>query len=120
MMKVEATGVGASRRRRARRHHGIAHCGGLTTSHRAALWLGSAENYYERCRPTWFMAGIRIPTLYWARWTSMDSGALYNDYDWASNPLLTIAFARTRWACRLHGTSQQPWSDLARRGFERG
>ena len=64
-MKVEATGEGAV----------------VSAAERAAImgartvWdyddvfiaprygFASAEDYYERCRPTRFMAGIRVPTL---------------------------------------------------------
>ena len=48
--------------------------------------FASAEDYYERCRPTRFMGGIRVPTLIVG---AMDDpwipGALYRGYDWASN-----------------------------------
>ena len=65
LMKVEATGEGAV----------------VSTAERAAImgartvWdyddvfiaprygFASAEDYYERCRPTRFMGGIRVPTL---------------------------------------------------------
>jgi uncharacterized protein len=52
--------------------------------------FGGAEDYYDRCRPTRFMAGIRVPTLAVA---ALDDpwipGALYKDYDWTSSPSLT-------------------------------
>src|SRR5258708_12617745 len=52
--------------------------------------FGRAEDYYDRCRPTRFMAGIRVPTLAVA---ALDDpwipGPLYKGYDSISNPLLT-------------------------------
>ena len=108
LMKVEATGEGAV----------------VSAAERAAImgartvWdyddvfiaprygFASAEDYYERCRPTRFMAGIRVPTLILS---AMDDpwipGALYSGYDWASNPIAHAAPARTRRPCRLprHG-----------------
>ena len=124
-MKVEATGEGAvvSAVERA----------AITASH--TVWdyddtfiaprygFASAENYYERCRPTRFMAGIRTPTLVLA---ALDDpwvpGVLYKDYDWASNPQLTPLLPEHGGHVGFHGTgSRQPWSDLAvARFFERG
>jgi uncharacterized protein len=76
--------------------------------------FASAENYYERCRPTRFMGDIRVPTLIV---DALDDpwipGALYRDYDWASNPSLTPLLAESGGHVGFHGTgSRQPWSDL--------
>jgi predicted alpha/beta-fold hydrolase len=84
--------------------------------------FGSAEDYYERCRPTRFMAGIRIPTLVLA---ALDDpwipGALYHGYDWA-NRSLTPLLPEQGGHVGFHGRgSHQPWSDLAvARFFEHG
>ena len=117
LMKVEATGEGAI----------------VSAAERAAIlgartvWeyddvfiaprygFASAEDYYERCRPTRFMAGIRVPTLVMS---ALDDpwipGALYRDYDWASNPSLTPLLPESGGHVGFHGTgSRQPWSDLA-------
>ncbi|WP_395708636.1 YheT family hydrolase [Reyranella sp.] len=77
--------------------------------------FASAEDYYERCRPTRFMAGIRIPTLVLA---SLDDpwipGALYRAYAWAGNPSLVPLLPAQGGHVGFHGTdSLQPWSDLA-------
>jgi hypothetical protein len=77
--------------------------------------FASAEDYYERCRPTRFMAGIRVPTLVMS---ALDDpwipGALYRDYDWRSNPSLTPLLPESGGHVGFHGTSsRQPWSDLA-------
>jgi uncharacterized protein len=85
--------------------------------------FASAEDYYERCRPTRFMAGIRVPTLILG---AMDDpwipGALYRRYDWASNPSLTSLLPGHGGHVGFHGTGNlQPWSDLAvARFFTRG
>jgi predicted alpha/beta-fold hydrolase len=76
--------------------------------------FASAEDYYERCRPTRFMAGIRIPTLILG---ALDDpwvpGALYKNYDWASNRSLTPVLPDDGGHVGFHGTgSRQPWSDL--------
>ena len=67
--------------------------------------FASAEDYYERCRPTRFMAGIRVPTLILS---AMDDpwipGALYSGYDWASNRSLTPLLAEHGGHVGLHGT----------------
>jgi hypothetical protein len=117
LMKVEATGEGAI----------------VSAAERAAImdartvWdyddffiaprygFASAEDYYERCRPTRFMAAIRVPTLVLS---ALDDpwipGALYRDYDWASNPSLTPLLTESGGHVGFHGTgSRQPWSDLA-------
>lgn len=117
LMKVEATGQGAA----------------VSAAERAAImaastvWdyddafiaprygFGSAEDYYERCRPIRFMGGIRIPTLVLA---ALDDpwipSSLYRDYDWASNPALTPLLPRHGGHVGFHGiTGSQPWSDLA-------
>ena len=117
LMKVEATGEGAV----------------VSTVERGAImgartvWdyddvfiaprygFASAEDYYERCRPTRFMGGIRVPTLILS---AMDDpwipGALYSGYDWASNRSLTPLLAGHGGHVGFHGTGNlQPWSDLA-------
>ena len=125
LMKVEATGEGAA----------------VSTAQRAAImgartvWdyddvfiaprygFASAQDYYERCRPTRFMGGIRVPTLILG---AMDDpwipGALYRAYDWASNRSLTPILPDRGGHVGFHGTdSQLPWSDRAvARFFERG
>jgi len=115
-MKVEATGAGAA----------------LSLSERSAImgarsvWdyddvfiaprygFASAADYYERCRPTRFMAGIRVPTLVLG---ALDDpwvpGALYRDYDWRSNPSLSPLLPDHGGHVGFHGKgSHQPWSDL--------
>ena len=77
--------------------------------------FASAEDYYERCRPTRFMAGIRVPTLVMS---ALDDpwipGALYREYDWASNALLVPLLPESGGHVGFHGTgSRQPFSDLA-------
>jgi uncharacterized protein len=117
LMKAEATGAGAV----------------VSAAERAAImgarsvWdyddafiaprygFASAEDYYERCRPTRFMAGIRVPTLLVA---ALDDpwipGALYRDYDWASNTMLVPRLPGSGGHVGFHGAgSRQPWSDLA-------
>jgi predicted alpha/beta-fold hydrolase len=85
--------------------------------------FASAEDYYERCRPTRFMAGIRVPTLIV---DALDDpwipGSLYRAYDWASNRSLTPVLPERGGHVGFHGTdSQQPWSDRAvLRFFEHG
>jgi predicted alpha/beta-fold hydrolase len=83
----------------------------------------SAEDYYERCRPSRFMADIRVPTLVMA---ALDDpwipGALYQAYDWRANPSLTPLVSGQGGHVGFHGTgSRQPWSDLVvARFFEQG
>ena len=113
-MKVEATGGAAS----------------LTAGEHAAIagsrtvWdyddrfiaprygFGGAEDYYERCRPTRFLPGIRIPTLVLA---ALDDpwipGALYEGYDWAGNRALLPVLARHGGHVGFHGDGSHPWSD---------
>ena len=72
-----------------------------------------AEDYYEKCKPVRFMAGIRVPTLVVA---SLDDpwipGALYTGYDWAGNAALTPLLPASGGHVGFHGTdSDQPWSD---------
>jgi predicted alpha/beta-fold hydrolase len=116
LMKVEATGEGAV----------------ITAAERAAImsartvWaydddfiaprygFASAEDYYERCRPTRFMSGIRIPTLVLA---ALDDpwvpGSLYRSYDWSTNPSLTPLLPRNGGHVGFHGRDgAQPWSDV--------
>jgi hypothetical protein len=85
--------------------------------------FASADDYYERCRPTRFMGDIRVPTLVVAAeddpWIP---GSLYKAYDWASNPSLTPLLPESGGHVGFHGTgSRQPWSDLAvARFFDHG
>ncbi len=85
--------------------------------------FGRAEDYYDRCRPTRFMAGIRVPTLAVA---ALDDpwipGALYRSYDWTSNRSLAPLLPERGGHVGFHGTvSRQPWSDLAvARFFDHG
>jgi predicted alpha/beta-fold hydrolase len=85
--------------------------------------FGRAEDYYDRCRPTRFMAAIRVPTLVVA---ALDDpwipGALYRSYDWTSSPLLTPLLPEHGGHVGFHGTSsRQPWSDtMIAKFFERG
>jgi predicted alpha/beta-fold hydrolase len=123
-MKVEATGEGAA----------------ISSAERAAImgsrsvWdyddvfiaprygFASAADYYERCRPTRFMPGIRIPTLVLG---ALDDpwipGALFRDYDWQANPSLMPLLTDHGGHVGFHGRgSRRPWSDLAvARFFER-
>ena len=76
--------------------------------------FASAEDYYERCRPTRFLAGVGIPTLVLA---SLDDpwipGALYRAYDWAQNRSLTPVLTEHGGHVGFHGVGNyQPWSDL--------
>ncbi|MBV8407310.1 MAG: alpha/beta fold hydrolase [Alphaproteobacteria bacterium] len=123
-MKVEATGEGAE----------------LAPAHRAAIvqarsiWeyddrfiaprygFAGAEDYYERCRPTRFMGGIRIPTLVMA---ALDDpwipGALYRDYDWSNRSLTPLLPAQGGHVGFHARGNRQPWSDLAvARFFDHG
>jgi predicted alpha/beta-fold hydrolase len=77
--------------------------------------FASAEDYYERCRPTRFMAGVRVPTLVMS---ALDDpwipGALYREYDWASNGSLVPLLPESGGHVGFHETgSRQPFSDLA-------
>ncbi|MBI3198253.1 MAG: alpha/beta fold hydrolase [Rhodospirillales bacterium] len=124
-MKREATGEGAS----------------LSGAERAAI-LGSgsiwdydevfiaprhgfvgAEDYYERCKPVRFMAGIRVPTLVLAAgddpWIP---AALYHRYDWAGNKALVPLLPESGGHVGFHGAgSDQPWSDgVIARFFDHG
>jgi uncharacterized protein len=83
----------------------------------------SAEDYYERCRPTRFMADIRVPTLVLA---ALDDpwvpGALYRAYGWSANRSLAPLLPDRGGHVGFHGVGgRQPWSDLAvARFFENG
>jgi predicted alpha/beta-fold hydrolase len=85
--------------------------------------FGDAEDYYERCRPTRFMGGVRIPTLVLA---ALDDpwipGRLYQAYDWPRNRSLVPLLPEHGGHVGFHGRgSHQPWSDLAvARFFENG
>jgi uncharacterized protein len=124
-MKVEATGKGAV----------------VSPAERAAImgsrsvWdyddvfiaprygFGSAEDYYERCRPTRFMGGIGIPTLVLAAFDDpWIPGTLYRAYDWSVNPSLTPVLTDHGGHVGFHGTgNRQPWSDLVvARFFDHG
>ncbi len=77
--------------------------------------FAGAEDYYERCRPVRFMAGIRIPTLVLA---SLDDpwipGALYSGYDWTGNTSLVPLLSRHGGHVGFHGKGgDPPWSDRA-------
>jgi predicted alpha/beta-fold hydrolase len=76
--------------------------------------FASAEDYYERCRPTRFMGGIGIPTLVLAAFDDpWIPGTLYRAYDWAQNPSLTPVLTEHGGHVGFHGIgSRQPWSDL--------
>ncbi len=117
LMKVEATGEGAIISAAER----TAIMGARTVWDYDDVFIAprygfaSAEDYYERCRPTRFMAGIRVPTLVLS---ALDDpwipGALYRDYDWASNASLTPLLPESGGHVGFHGTgSRQPFSDLA-------
>ena len=76
--------------------------------------FANAEDYYDRCRPTRFMAGIGIPTLVLA---ALDDpwipGALYREYDWAQNRSLVPVLTEQGGHVGFHGAGNlQPWSDL--------
>ena len=115
-MKIEATGEGAV----------------LSAAQRAAImnshsvWeyddvfiaphygFGSAENYYDRCKPLRFMDDIRVPTLMLAAgddpWIPND---LYRGYDWAANKALVSLLPESGGHVGFHGVgSDQPWSDI--------
>jgi predicted alpha/beta-fold hydrolase len=116
LMKVEATGEGAE----------------VSPAERAAI-LGSrtvwdyddffiaprygflsAEDYYERCRPTRFMDAVRVPTLVVAAFDDpWIPGALYRGYDWTANKSLVPMLPDSGGHVGFHGRqSRQPWSDL--------
>lgn len=119
-MKVEATGQGAA----------------ISAQERAAIlesksiWqyddvfigprhgFDGAEDYYDRCRPTRFMPAIRTPTLMLAAgddpWIP---AALYRDYDWPGNPMLTSLLPDSGGHVGFHGARGQIWSDLAMTKF---
>ncbi len=83
----------------------------------------SAEDYYDRCRPTRFMESIGIPTLVLA---ALDDpwvpGAVYRAYDWAQNTSFTPVLTEHGGHVGFHGVgSRQPWSDLmVARFFDHG
>jgi predicted alpha/beta-fold hydrolase len=85
--------------------------------------FASAEDYYDRCRPTRFMTAIRIPTLVVS---ALDDpwipGTLYKGYDWTASRSLTALLPGRGGHVGFHGTvSRQPWSDLAlARFFDHG
>jgi len=77
--------------------------------------FADADDYYERCKPLRFMAGIRVPTLVLA---SLDDpwipGALYSGYDWQANKSLTPLLPSRGGHVGFHGTTdKRPWSDIA-------
>ena len=124
-MKIEATGEGAV----------------LSTEERSGIlrartvWeyddvfiaphygFGTAENYYETCKPLRFMADIRVPTLALAAgddpWIPE---ALYRGYDWEGNKALVPLLPGAGGHVGFHGAgSEQPWSDIAiARFFDHG
>jgi hypothetical protein len=76
--------------------------------------FAGADDYYARCRPLVFMAGIRVPTLVLA---ALDDpwipGALYNGYDWQSNKSLVPLLPTRGGHVGFHGSGdRRPWSDL--------
>jgi len=76
--------------------------------------FAGAEDYYDRCRPTRFLEGVRVPTLVLA---ALDDpwipGALYHGYAWRTNPALVPLLPRQGGHVGFHGrASRQPWSDL--------
>ncbi|MDP1747976.1 MAG: alpha/beta fold hydrolase [Reyranella sp.] len=76
--------------------------------------FGSAENYYERCKPLRFMTDIRVPTLMLAAgndpWIPDN---LYRGYDWAANKALVPLLPVSGGHVGFHGAgSDQPWSDI--------
>ncbi|MDI1287702.1 MAG: alpha/beta fold hydrolase [Reyranella sp.] len=84
--------------------------------------FGSAENYYERCKPLRFMGDIRVPTLMLAAgddpWIPDN---LYRDYDWAANKVLVPLLPESGGHVGFHGTaSGQPWSDVVIARFLEG
>ena len=115
-MKSEATGEGAS----------------LTPAERSAIWgsrsiydydevfiaprhgFAGADDYYERCKPVRFLAGIKVPTLVLAAgddpWIP---GALYRAVQWAKNPALLPLLPDGGGHVGFHGEGKQPWSDIA-------
>lgn len=85
--------------------------------------FGSAEKYYERCKPLRFMDDIRVPTLMLAAgddpWIPDN---LYRRYGWAANKALVPLLPESGGHVGFHGTaSDQPWSDIViARFFESG
>lgn len=84
--------------------------------------FGSAENYYERCKPLRFMDDIRVPTLMLAAgddpWIPDN---LYRGYDWAANKALVPLLPESGGHVGFHGTaSDQPWSDVVIAKFFEG
>lgn len=77
--------------------------------------FAGAEDYYERCKPLRFMAGIRVPTLVLA---ALDDpwipAATYASYDWVGNKDLKPLLPRSGGHVGFHGVGDtQPWSDRA-------
>jgi len=75
--------------------------------------FAGAEDYYERCKPLRFMAGIRVPTLVLG---ALDDpwvpGVVYEGYDWAGNPALTPLLPAAGGHVGFHDADTlQPWSD---------
>lgn len=114
-MKIEATGhgaiVSATERAAIMRSRTIWDYDDFFIAPRYGF--AGAEDYYERCRPTRFMAGIRVPTLVLA---ALDDpwipGTLYKDYDWPANRSLAPVLPEHGGHVGFHGTgSRQPWSD---------
>jgi predicted alpha/beta-fold hydrolase len=85
--------------------------------------FAGADDYYERCKPLRFLAGIAIPTLILA---ALDDpwipGSLYSGYDWASNKSLVPLIPLQGGHVGFHGSAdKRPWSDLAvARFFDHG
>jgi len=85
--------------------------------------FAGADDYYERCKPLQFMAGVRIPTLMLASaddpWIPHEP---YRGYDWAANKALRPTLTQHGGHVGFHGIgSRQPWSDTTiARFFEYG
>ena len=114
-MKREATAMGAvlsaEERRAILRSASIWHYDDAFIAPRHGF--AGAEDYYKRCKPAAFMAGIRVPTLIVA---ALDDpwipGALYSDYDWRTNKALVPMLSPHGGHVGFHGApGDPPWSD---------
>ena len=120
-MKVEATGAGrrSSRPPSAPPSWALGHVWDYDDVFIAPRYgFAGAEDYYERCRPTRFMAGIRVPTLVLA---ALDDpwipGALYAAMI-GVQPSLTPLLPESRRPCRLprHAADGSPGATWPSRG----
>lgn len=116
-MKIEATASGARLQERER----SAILGSRTIWEYDEVFIAprhgfaGAEDYYERCKPVRFMAGIRVPTLVMG---ALDDpwipGALYSRYDWTANGALLPLLPLRGGHVGFHGSASRiPWSDQA-------